>query len=139
MRSNNRGFTLIELVMVIVILGILAAVAIPRFANLSENARESAFQGAIGAVKSGVVTFLGEHSAYPSNLASTDADSVIFNSDDFTIEADAPAGGTVFPSGGASFQAGAPAEDYYIVDNGDNYVEIRYDASTGTVYGPTNF
>lgn len=49
---KEKGFTLIELVMVIVILGILAAFALPRFADLGGDARESALRGAAGAIKS---------------------------------------------------------------------------------------
>jgi len=50
----RKGFTLIELVMVIVILGILAAVAIPTFFNLQGEARVSAVRGALGGLRSGV-------------------------------------------------------------------------------------
>jgi MSHA pilin protein MshA len=49
---KEKGFTLIELVMVIVILGILAAFALPRFADLGGDARRSSIQAASGAVKS---------------------------------------------------------------------------------------
>lgn len=49
---KEKGFTLIELVMVIVILGILAAFALPRFADLGGNARASVFEAAVGAARS---------------------------------------------------------------------------------------
>lgn len=61
MKKQQSGFTLIELIMVIVILGILSAVAIPKFADLSSNAEVAVLEGALGSVKSSAVI---AHSAY---------------------------------------------------------------------------
>jgi MSHA pilin protein MshA len=50
--KNQSGFTLIELIMVIVILGILAAVAVPKFVDLSGNAKASACKANMAAIES---------------------------------------------------------------------------------------
>ena len=52
MQAKQSGFTLIELVVVIVILGILSAVALPKFINLSGEAAQAAAQGVAGAISS---------------------------------------------------------------------------------------
>jgi len=52
---NEEGFTLIEIIAVLVILGILAAVAVPKFVDLQQSAREKAIEGAFAAIKSQVV------------------------------------------------------------------------------------
>ncbi|MHB1231645.1 MAG: pilin [Burkholderiales bacterium] len=65
---NQRGFTLIELIVVIVILGILAATALPKFTDLTADARVSKMSGALGALKSASAL---AHAAYLVGASST--------------------------------------------------------------------
>ena len=53
-KHSESGFTLIELVIVIVILGILAAVAIPKYEDMREQARVATMKGQLGAIRSAI-------------------------------------------------------------------------------------
>ncbi len=70
-KKAKKGFTLIELMIVVAIIGILAAIAIPKFADLIRKSNEGATKGNLGAVRSALSIYYGDMEGYyPSNAES---------------------------------------------------------------------
>ena len=73
MRNNNKGFTLIELIMVTIILGILAAVAVPRYMGTVNRAEAAAEDAVLSALRANAESYATEHfmdhgrKVYPEN------------------------------------------------------------------------
>ncbi len=67
--ARASGFTLIELMIVVAIIGILAAIAIPKFANLIRQSQEGATKGNLSGIRSALSIYYGDNTGvYPSDL-----------------------------------------------------------------------
>jgi MSHA pilin protein MshA len=73
MVNSQKGFTIIELVVVIVILGILAAVAFPKFQDLSGDSKQAVVNGAKAALVSAAVITYGKNQGSKATYAAIQA------------------------------------------------------------------
>jgi type IV pilus assembly protein PilE len=73
-QKSRRGFTLVELMVVIVIVALLAAIAVPLYMNYTKDAKRSEAAGALAAVATAQQTYYQRNGAYANALASLNVD-----------------------------------------------------------------
>jgi MSHA pilin protein MshA len=139
--KNESGFTMIELVVVIVILGILAAFAVPQFANLQTEAREAAVNGMAGAIRGAVsiarakYLVVGDTAAVTVDMDGTAVD-VIASTGRPTSAAVGGINVALQDTGGFTIAYGATAT-FTPTNGGSATCRVEYVAATGAVTAQT--
>ncbi|MBI4366607.1 MAG: type II secretion system protein [Deltaproteobacteria bacterium] len=133
---GNRGFTLIELVLVITILGILAVSAMPNFINVATQARQSSRDGVVGAVRAGIALFRandlvvnGPPGNYPAALDAVANGTV--------CSAAAPCFGNVVTNGITSGSWTKATATTWTFNDGTTTFTYTYASAAGTFTSPT--
>ena len=70
---NQDGFTLVELLIVVIILAILAAIIVPQFSAATDDATQSAYDTNIANVRAAIDLYRQQHNEYPGAATSTGA------------------------------------------------------------------
>lgn len=129
---NQKGFTLMELILIIVILGILAISALPRYLNLAAEAERVERDGIVGAVRSGIALHRAREIAssedgtgsFPQSLDDLPADTqcntkkICFSS--------------VLPTGTGDPSWHKLSDTDYSFNDGTSVTTYKYDSATGT-------
>lgn len=139
--KKQSGFTLIELVMVIVILGILAAVALPKFVNLGGSARTSVIEGVAGSMRAAnaQIYALAATSGQMGATGSVTINGVVVKTAyGFAASlTDLTNAMTLQPASDFTITAGPPAAVEMANASAPASCEATYAASTGTGLDPT--
>lgn len=146
-KRANRGFTLVEILIVVVILGILAAIVIPQFTQASTEAKVSSLQSNLQSIRSQIELYKIQHNDLPPVSDQTFVDEMT----GFTDIARAVGTGSAFPFGpyltkmpvnpfsGVSppvIGAAAAGSDWYFINEGGS--QYTFDVGNGTDSGASS-
>src|SRR5271156_4035508 len=143
-RLKPKGFTLIELMIVVAIIGILAAIAIPRFAQMLEKSREGSTKGNLGSIKSAASIYYGDtQGVWPTTLAAAtmyafskylDNISPVKVTAAFVTGAPSPSGAKVSMTAGSQVPTAATSGWMYDSNFGNVYVNSTVKDSKSIPY-----
>jgi prepilin-type N-terminal cleavage/methylation domain-containing protein len=71
-RSNRRGFTFIELLTVMIVIGLLATIGVPRIRSMKERAYQATLRSDLGALRTAQEAYFAEHQQYATTVVALD-------------------------------------------------------------------
>lgn len=146
-RTSRKGFTLVEVLIVVVILAILAAIVIPRYSRATDEAASSNMFSQLQAIRSQILLYQSEHDATLPTLAQMQGFSALINRthDDGTVDPDGPNGPYLrkppenYYNGSTTVVApgaGGPNDGWEYDEDAGFITAVGFDESTGEYTAP---
>lgn len=133
--ASLRGFTLVELLIVVVILGVLAAIVIPRFAGHSEEAKQAALDQSLAILQEAIERYALEHGGrYPGTLAGETSWGIFVKQ--MTLPTDAT--GDTGTRYGPCLRTGIPRNPFTGTNNGTTSKVLAIGVAVAWRYDPTS-